>query len=65
MNKDVVCPFCKELQKDVDLEETQGLFVCDACATTVHAIKVNTDGIVEVYSVYNLLAHRVLGTRIA
>jgi len=65
MNKDVVCPFCKELQKGVDLEETQGLFVCDACATTVHVIKVNMDGIVEVYSKYNPLAYRVPGARTA
>lgn len=35
MGKDLYCPICGALQKQVNLEETENVFVCDKCGTTI------------------------------
>lgn len=35
MGRDLYCPICGALQKQVNLEETENVFVCDKCETTI------------------------------
>ena len=43
MGKDLYCPICGALQKQVNLEETENLFVCDKCETTIKVTELIKD----------------------
>lgn len=35
MSRDLYCPICGALQKQVNLDETENLFVCDNCEAEI------------------------------
>lgn len=35
MRRDLYCPLCGELQKQVNLEETENHFICDKCEAEI------------------------------
>lgn len=43
MGKDLFCPICGSLQKQVNLEETGNVFVCDKCETTIKVTELIKD----------------------
>ena len=43
MGKDLYCPICGALQKQVNLEETENVFVCDKCETTIKVTELIKD----------------------
>ncbi len=43
MGRDLYCPICGALQKQVNLEETENVFVCDKCETTIKVTELLKD----------------------
>ncbi len=43
MGRDLYCPICGALQKQVNLEETENTFVCDKCETTIKVTELLRD----------------------
>ena len=48
MSRDIFCPLCGAMQRQVNLDETDNTFICDTCKTTIKLIKFNqTDSDIE------------------
>ncbi len=43
MGRDLYCPLCGALQKLVNLDETENLFVCDKCEAEIKVIEIYND----------------------
>lgn len=43
MSRDLHCPICGALQQQLDLEETENMFVCDKCQTTIKVMELIKD----------------------
>ncbi len=43
MGRDLYCPICGALQKQVNVEETENVFVCDKCDTTIKVTELLKD----------------------
>lgn len=43
MGRDMYCPLCGALQKQVNLEETENVFVCDKCGAEIKVTKNKED----------------------
>lgn len=43
MGRDLYCPICGALQKQVNLDETENTFVCDQCETTIKVTELRKD----------------------
>lgn len=43
MGRDLFCPLCGALQKQVNLDETENLFVCDKCEAEIKVTELFND----------------------
>lgn len=43
MFRDLYCPICGELQKQLNLDKTENVFVCDKCETTIKVTEFSKD----------------------
>lgn len=43
MFRDLYCPICGALQKQLNLDETENVFVCDKCETTIKVMELPKD----------------------
>lgn len=57
---DVVCSVCGTVNKDVYLEETNGLMECEKCHSTIKVQEFDQTVLVPVYSMKNF--HKVLNS---
>ena len=46
MKKDIRCPICGKLNKNLILEETDGLFECECCNNIIDTNKMKAESII-------------------
>lgn len=58
MFRDLYCPICGALQKQLNLDETENVFVCDKCDTTIKVTELPKD---KKQFGYRIIAERKTG----